>query len=207
MHSKSFLPTLSFILSVCACLLLGACVPNQEILPMPKGYAALDVTPVSSPHGYVIDPVRDDRIKRERDENAQDWAFASADIVNRLAGVLSARPSEVAIVPHQSFTPTSNSFDYGLRNALTSQGFIVSADQRAPTVLKFDAQITPNSRLQQDAFLDLSVRVSDNVRDFAEVKGTYRIRHQDVEIAKLPGFSAYPRPGISTKPERRVLNK
>lgn len=174
---------------------------------MPKGYAHLDSTPLSSPHGYKIDPVRDDRIKRERSENTSDWEKAATDLVARLTPVLSGRPSEIAIIPAKSITPTSGAFDFALRNALTKQGFIISPDARALTVLKYDAQITPNSRLREDAFLDLSARLSDNIRDFAEVKGTYKIRYQDIEIAKLPGFTKQPTPGIVVKPLPRILNK
>lgn len=175
---------------------LAACVPHVEVLPMPRGYVHLDNTPLSSPNGYKLDPVRDARVKEQRAENAADWQAAASDLVQRLAPMLSQRPSEIAVAPLKAFTPTSGAFDFALREALTNQGFIVSTSMRSPTILKYEARQTEIARMKDGAFLDLTLRLNDGTRDFAGIEGTYKIRHQDLEIAKLPGFSAQPAPGL-----------
>lgn len=186
-------------LVACVSLSLGACSNTYwpDTYSYPTGYTHHDITPVSTPHGYDMPVMTEQREEIENSQNAEAWRNAIGSLITPVIDGLDAnRP--IAVIPVGGASPLNTSAMNYTRDMLVKMGYLVAVPAEAGQAIA--VRTVPAHGIPGMIDLTLEARRGDHVA--AQNTGRFAVPHQVVETSRLPGLTHYPASGPMAKPSR-----
>lgn len=168
-------------------LVLTSCSVGEffENYRVPTGWAHLDTTPISTPHGYNKTSIDEDAVRDVQAVDANAWLNGIATALMPISSVLDMT-QPVAVVATSPLTPLNASAANYTRDLLINMSYLIALPQDTPQHVHVSATRTGKT---DDNQVTLNVQVVRNDIVYASRMVDITVPRQAAENIYLPNFS------------------
>ena len=197
MSSARFVP-LSCVLALAACN-LGKTFENYQ---MPTGYAYLDTTPISSPHGYTKTQDQEDAARDEIAAHADEWKKAVLSALGPISSVLDMS-QPIAVMAEPPLTPLNSAAANYTREVMIGMNYLTALPADTTQVVHVDAERGGPSENGKDKDDDQTVTLKLSIeRDgivYASRSIAVKMKPQESEETSFPTWPTLSDPVVPVK--------
>lgn len=182
-------------------LVLASCSMGKmfENYRVPTGWAHLDTTPISTPHGYNKTPAQEDAVRDVQAADADAWKNGIASAIMPISSVLDMN-QPVAVVAEPPLTPLNASAANYARELLVDMSYLIALPQDTGQQVLVSASRASTPKDQQSQGADhvaLTVSVVRDTITYASRTVDIVVPRQAAEAGFIPDLS-FIHGGVST---------